>query len=35
MRKFKSLTGFEFQTPLLKGLKEFVGWYKDYYKKND
>ena len=35
MRKFKSLTGFEFQTPLLKGLKEFVDWYKDYYKKND
>lgn len=33
MRKFKSLTGFEFQTPLLKGLKEFVDWYKDYYKK--
>jgi UDP-glucuronate 4-epimerase len=35
MRKFKSLTGFEFQTPLLEGLKEFVDWYKDYYKKND
>ena len=35
MKKFKDLTGYEFQTPLQKGLEKFVDWYRDYYKKND
>ncbi len=28
----QSLTGFKPATPLEKGLREFVGWYREYYK---
>ncbi len=32
MQKFSNLTGFKFQTPIEVGIKNFISWYKSYFK---
>jgi UDP-glucuronate 4-epimerase len=32
MEKFNKLTGLNFQTPIEKGIENFVSWYKSYFK---